>query len=769
MVESMRASANLIPDLEIPKSLFWEGNLFDYLDRVMTHPRTVCTADERVYSMITHYGKHTYTVPWSREPIVHYNLFDDPFSEDHKHAIYGIDQRLMDFVGVIHAASCEFGQQDRIILLEGPVGTAKSTLGELLADGLEDYTTTDEGAYYATYWVVGEDSDGVVNKDQGSEILGTIRASAPPRLMISKDTEGIVIKEERGEVSRDDAVNPYRFECQMHEQPLRMIPKHPVNIRRELLKNLNQYLENRYQGMSKNSLRDYLKVPEGEEVFPHYPQVRSKACPRCSDIFWKFFELYKGNWKKVLENHLRVKRVFMSRDRRIGIAITRPKSEKDQDATEWSGEPNYVALSKFGSPLDSRTFEFRGYFEIAEGGILYSEELLKLATTFLYDYLGASQEHRIQPKGFVEVDIDVRIIGGTNEEEYEKLKQTKEMAAIRDRIVKVTIPYIDDFSKETKIYRKFFHEGTRYGRHLAPFTIDIASFWAVATRLKPSNRISIRNKVKLYAGKHVEGFTEDTIRELKKEAERECRDGASPRYINDRISEGFMKTFISRGPVDTMEKDCVTPFGVMREIRNGLAEHPHLSEKSKREEWDKLVSEAEAELNSWLTDMIQEIIVGDKEALEELHAKYIDNLMALRDNRKIFDETRGEVEPDKSFLEAIEAEAKKTDSSSRDQFRTKIINAIARRATELTRDRTAKPFTYDSDEVLLQAYKDFLFKQEQKNIDWQALISKKVVGEQASRRLAAIKEGLEKRGCCPTCSSVFITHVAGIFSRGQNK
>jgi predicted Ser/Thr protein kinase len=211
----------------------------------------------------------------------------------------------------------------------------------------------------------------------------------------------------------------------------------------------------------------------------------------------------------------------------------------------------------------------------------------------------------------------------------------------------------------------------------------------------------------------------------------------------------------------------VTPFAVLREITAGLPEHQHITSKSQRDEWQKLAEEAKEELNSWLTAMIQEIIVGDTEALIEIHQKYIDNLMALKEGRKLWDESRGEIEPDTGFLEGIEAEARKTDQASREQFRTKIINAVARRAIDLARDPRMRPFGYDSDEVLFQAYKNYLFKLEQKTIDWQALVSKKVIGEQASRRLAAVRKGLTSRGCCETCASVFISHVAGIFTRGQ--
>ena len=44
-----------------------------------------------------------------------------------------------------------------MLLLHGPVGSAKSTIVSLLKKGLEDYTKTDEGAVYSYDWRVTDD------------------------------------------------------------------------------------------------------------------------------------------------------------------------------------------------------------------------------------------------------------------------------------------------------------------------------------------------------------------------------------------------------------------------------------------------------------------------------------------------------------------------------------------------------------------------------------------------------------------------------------
>ena len=66
--------------------------------------------------------------------------------------------------------------------------------------------------------------------------------------------------------------------------------------------------------------------------------------------------------------------------------------------------------------------------------------------------------------------------------------------------------------------------------------------WAVLTRLEePKNAgLTLMQKLKLYNGKTLPGFTEDNIKELREEAEREGMQGISPRYIQDKISNALV-------------------------------------------------------------------------------------------------------------------------------------------------------------------------------------------------------------------------------------
>ena len=55
-------------------------------------------------------------------------------------------------VNIFKSASRHYGTERRVLLLHGPVGSAKSTIARLLKKGLEAYSKTNEGALYTFAW-----------------------------------------------------------------------------------------------------------------------------------------------------------------------------------------------------------------------------------------------------------------------------------------------------------------------------------------------------------------------------------------------------------------------------------------------------------------------------------------------------------------------------------------------------------------------------------------------------------------------------------------
>ena len=179
---------------------------------------------------------------------------------------------------------------------------------------------------------------------------------------------------------------------------------------------------------------------------------------------------------------------------------------------------------------------------MANRGLVEFVEVLKLDVAFLYDLLCASQEHVIKPKKFPQTHIDEVIIGHTNEPEYRKLQSNEFMEALRDRTVKVDVPYITRLATRSRSTRRTYGPNRVQGKHMAPHTMEMAAMWAVLTRLKDPKKanLTLLQKLKLYNGKTLPGFTEENIKELKDEAEREGMEGISPRYIQDKISNALV-------------------------------------------------------------------------------------------------------------------------------------------------------------------------------------------------------------------------------------
>ena len=174
------------------------------------------------------------------------------------------------------------------------------------------------------------------------------------------------------------------FKCPMHEEPLRLIP---LEWRDKALVELG------------------INVPGRQHV-----HIEGDLDPACRLIFRELMLHHKGNWSEVVK-HIRVRRLILSEQDRVGVGTFQPKDEKNQDSTELTGDINYRKIAEYGSDSDPRAFNFDGEFNIANRGIIEFIEVLKLDVAFLYDLLGASQEHKIKPKKFAQTDIDEVIIG----------------------------------------------------------------------------------------------------------------------------------------------------------------------------------------------------------------------------------------------------------------------------------------------------------------------------------------------------------------------
>jgi serine protein kinase len=655
----------------------WTGSFEEYLGIVRERPEVTRTAFERMYDMILSYGTSEYVD--TKKSVTHYHFFDDPETGG-QDAIYGLDIPLMKLVNIFQSAARRYGTEKRVILLHGPVGSAKSTIVRLLKRGIEAYSRTPEGALFSFGWV--------------------------------RDTE------------RPDEVQW----CPMHEEPLHLVPQ---DLRPVVTERLNTD-----------------RAPSDRRIV-----IEGDLCPYCRQEFRDFMVRHNGDLARVLD-HVRVRRLTLSEKDRIGIGTFQPKDEKNQDSTELTGDINYRKIAEFGSDSDPRAFNFDGEFNIANRGIIEFIEVLKLDVAFLYDLLGASQEHKIKPKKFPQTDIDEVIIGHTNEPEYRKLQSNEYMEALRDRTVKVDVPYITKLREELRIYEKDFN-GQRIKKHIAPHTLEMAAMWAVLTRLEEPKKhnLTLMQKLKLYNGKTLPGYTEDNVKELRKESEREGLEGISPRYIQDKISNSLVVS----------GKAYINPFMVLNELEAGLKHHSLIKNDEDRKRYSELLTEVRREYEDIVKNEVQRAIAADEAALSRLCGNYLDNLKAYTQKEKVRNPYTGQDEaPDERLMRSIE-EKIGIPENRKDDFRREIMNYIGALAVD------GKKFDYRANERLHKALELKLFEDQKDTIKLTSLVSS-VVDRETQEKIDVVKSRLIKNYGYSEESATDVLHfVASIFARGDAK
>ena len=527
----------------------------------------------------------------------------------------------------------------------------------------------------------------------------------------------------------DEVAGEVRW-CPMHEEPLHLIPER-----------------------FRPDVQQKLHAERGENDYR--VKIVGELCPYCRFIYGEKLKRHDGDWTKVISD-VRVKRIVLSEQDRIGIGTFQPKDEKNQDSTELTGDVNYRKIAEYGSDSDPRAFNFDGEFNIANRGVIEFIEVLKLDVAFLYDLLGASQEHKVKPKKFAQTDIDEVILGHTNEPEYRRLQNNEFMEALRDRTVKIDIPYVTKLSDEIKIYEKDYNPKRVKGKHIAPHTIEMAAMWAVLTRLEePKNAgITLMQKLKLYNGKSLPNFTEENVKELREQTTTEGLMGISPRYVQDKISNAL---------VAHPESKSINPFMVINELEAGIKHHSLITSEELRSRYRDLLEVIKEEYENIVKNEVQRAIAADEDALKRLCSNYIDQVKAYTQREKVKNRYTGQLaEPDERLMRSIEEKIDIPDNR-KDDFRRELMNYIGALMID------GKTFDYTSNERLYKALQLKLFEDQKDSIKLSSLVSK-VIDQETQAKIDVVKGRLIRdHGYDEESATDVLNFVASIFARGDVK
>jgi serine protein kinase len=518
-----------------------------------------------------------------------------------------------------------------------------------------------------------------------------------------------LIKRGLEEYSRIEAGAVYAIkDCPMHEEPLHLIP---------------------------NDLR-----PDVEKEFGLY--IEGDLCPHCR---FMVDTQYKGH----IED-LPVKRLAFSEKYRLGIGTFTPSDPKSQDISELVGGIDLSTIGEVGVESDPRAYRFDGELNISNRGIMEFVEMLKTDEKFLYVLLTLSQEQNIKTGRFSMIYADEVVVSHTNEHEYQAFVGNKKSEALQDRIILVKVPYNLRVSDEIKIYEKLLKQSALQNVHIAPYTLRIASIFAVLTRLEQSKKagMSLMKKLKLYDGEDIEDFKQKDIKELQEEAIREGMDGISPRYVINRLSNALVK----------QNTTCINPIDALRALRDGLDQHTSIT-REERERYLNIIQEARKEYDDMARKEVQRAFVYSyEESARTLLNNYLDNVEAYCNKTRLRDPiTDEEMEPDEQLMRSIEEQIGITENAKK-SFREEILIRISSLA------RRGQTFEYTSHERLKEAIEKKLFA-DLRDVVKITTSTRTPDKEQLRKINEVVNRLMSEHGYCHVCANEILRYTGSLLNR----
>lgn len=491
--------------------------------------------------------------------------------------------------------------------------------------------------------------------------------------------------------------------CPMREEPLHLIPKH---LRKEL--------------------EEILGMP-----------IEGDLCPICR---YRLKEEYHGEYEK-----FQVIRTDFSIRSRKGIGVVPPVDPNNQDTSVLMGSVDISKLDLYPED-DPRALSLNGAFNVGNRGIVEFIEVFKNDVEYLHTIITATQEKSIPSPGKGSmIYFDGIILAHSNESEWNRFKSDHTNEAILDRIVKVEVPYCLELNEELKIYQKILKTST-FDAHIAPHTMEIASMFAILTRLEPSAKVDPLTKLKIYNGAQIveQGTTvRIDITELKEEAgTREGLSGASTRFTIKAIDNAIANS----------ETGCINPLSVLEALICSVKEMD-ISEDEKKRYLNFLQDTIRKEYNKTLEKEITKAFIHSfREQAESLFNNYLDHAEAFLNQSKLKDTATGELlHPDEIFMRSIEEHIGVSESSAKGfrQDVTSYMFYLIRKGSKM-------------DYTCYEPLKDAVERKLTTSVrELSRIITKaKVRDEEQDKKYNAMVQELKVNGYCDHCCDVILKYAA---------
>ena len=622
----------------------------EYLELFAEHPyRHSRDASRFMRDCFDHFGAYDVKRPYGT--LRRYRVFDaDPTPSDaagarreylvgHEHVQDAFYRILSNFV--------REGRHNRLTLLHGPNGSAKSTFASCIMKALERYSQTDEGALYTFSWVFPRGTDG---KPIGFSLGGENMPKGDSYAHLAE--------------SQIDA----KLTSELREHPLHLLPR---DERRSVL-----------QGAY-----DERKITDMPPDWLWSGQLSSKN----QKIFEALLTAYRGDLTRVLA-HVRIERYSISRRYRIGAVTIGPQMAVDASERQITADRSLGALPASLSAV--ALFESMGELVDASSGVLEYSDLLKRPLD-TWKYLLMAIETGEVSLNMSNMPLNTVMIGSSNELHLAAFKEHPEFNSFRGRLQLIRVPYLFDYEREKEIYDAQIVP--QLNRHTSPHATYVMALWSVLTRLRPpetarykseklgklaSELAPIEKAELLAAGTIPERLSADEKLELD-----HCISEIAHEFDAEPLYEGL--TGISPREVRTLLFDaaqnaryaCLNPLAVIERVEQfvDLNEFDFLKDTAERGYFEHRAFITQAK-DRWLARVDDEFRTAtgliDETQYKDLFDRYVTHVSYWVKNERVYNRVTGKDEdPDIEMMTHVEKII--SGGGEVTAFRKDLISAIA--------------------------------------------------------------------------------------------
>jgi predicted Ser/Thr protein kinase len=497
-------------------------------------PRQVRSAAQYLRDVFDRYG--TTTVRGPRGALTHWQLFDCPWDQG-RDSLKG-QEEVQAAVYRLLSNFARQGRSNRLILLHGPNGSAKSTFVSCLQRAMEHYSSLDEGALYRFNWIFPSQRSGKGGIGFGGGLPPESRAAGESYAYLEDDLVEAKIVDE------------------LRDHPILLLPRAERRA----------WIEGKLKDQITAGLRPALALLDGD------------LSHRNRQIFDALLVSYQGDLAKVLR-HVQVERFFISRRYRQSLATVEPQLAVDARVRPLTMDRSLATLPP---ALQSLTlFEFCGELVDGNRGLLDFDDLLKRPLD-AFKYLLGVVEDGMTSLEVASIAVDTVFLATANESYLAAFKESPEFQSFKGRMELVRAPYLLDHRLEQQIYDARMGEamGAHSDRHVAPHVTWVAALWAVLTRMrKPSPekypegladlvaRLGPGDKARLYADEALESFSPEEQQQLLAGVELIARESDSyPHYEGRSGASPREMTLLLMNAAQSAKWKCVSPFAVLEEL-----------------------------------------------------------------------------------------------------------------------------------------------------------------------------------------------------------